>query len=354
MNDQANKLSEERVTIKEKNLRANRITYKYYPIILYSSFLYMAIGSLLFKDILNTNEKVSEVFSGIGGIIILCGLFMMFVVQYRIWKWIIIRSYQNKLKPSIESPGQAVAYQFLPFFNIYWVYKSIGLIAKNLNLILEKEGSKDRVSKGLNLIILIFLYLGLIPVVGIIPGLINLFILFPIFFINCARVINRNYNSVNKEKEKKTPKTKKEAEKLRKEVKTKKEAEKFIEILSNLLWVFDYKEKYSSKENFSQEVEKYQEEIRGEDIEEQKKWNPDKILINKPKIKLLFEMNWEDPPKDKVKFTLNSSNQKNFTALDLMFQLHNFIADYDLGNHHFFEGLRYDKDNDLYIVNLGS
>lgn len=118
-------------------------------------------------------------------------------------------------------------------------------------------------------------------------------------------------------------------------------------MLNNLLWAFSEK-KYSSKEEFSRDVRQYQIEINGEDT-----WKPDEIVLDQSHIDILLEIDWEDPPNDKIQFTFNSDNSKNFNALDLMFQLHNFVAQYDLGDHHFFEGFSKNSQNQ-YVVDLGS
>lgn len=119
-------------------------------------------------------------------------------------------------------------------------------------------------------------------------------------------------------------------------------------MLFDVLWAF-YEKEYKSKEEFSNEVKQYQ-----IDINEKDTWKPDEIVFDKPEITLLLEMGWEEPPHDKVEFTLKSENNKNFTALDLMFQINNFLAQYDLSDHHFFEGLHKDSENNRYMIHLGS
>lgn len=175
------------------NPTKNHISYKYYMIFLYGPFLYMALGSIFLKEALEANLKIQETFEFIGGLLILTGIVFTFVVQYRIWKWIILRSRTNGIEPPINTPGQAVGFQFIPFFNIYWIYKSIGLVAKSLNAVLVKEGSKDKAPQTLNVFVIIFAYIGIIPFLGLPFNLINLWILYPILFVKCAKIINRNY-----------------------------------------------------------------------------------------------------------------------------------------------------------------
>ncbi len=96
-------------------------------------------------------------------------------------------------------------------------------------------------------------------------------------------------------------------------------------------------------------MKQYQVEMIGKDT-----WKPDEIVIDKPEMDILLEMNWNEPPNDRVECTLKSENNKNFTALDFMFQLHNFVAQYDLGDHQFFEGLNQDLESNRYIIHTGS
>ncbi len=119
-------------------------------------------------------------------------------------------------------------------------------------------------------------------------------------------------------------------------------------ILSELFWAFS-REKYSSKEEFSRKIKQYQ-----IDINEKDSWQPDRIVVDKPQINLLLDMDWQLPPDDQIEFTLKSENEKGFTALDLIFQLNNFLAGYDLGDYQFFEGLKYTPETDRYLIKLGS
>lgn len=118
-------------------------------------------------------------------------------------------------------------------------------------------------------------------------------------------------------------------------------------ILPELLWIFG--QKYDLKAEFSQAVKEYQIDIRGKDT-----WQPDAVVFNRPQIKILLEMDWELPPDDIAEFLIESESSENLTALDLIFQLNNLIAEYDLGDHVFFEGLTYSGKDDLYFINLGS
>ncbi len=119
-------------------------------------------------------------------------------------------------------------------------------------------------------------------------------------------------------------------------------------ILPDLLWVFR-QEKYQSKEEFSQQVKKYQ-----VDITDQDNWKPGEIIFDERVINIIADFDWETPPDDRIEFSFQSDNAAGFTALDLLFRLNNFLADYDLGDSQFFEGLKYIPQNKQYLLKLGS
>lgn len=128
---------------------------------------------------------------------------------------------------------------------------------------------------------------------------------------------------------------------------SKKQPEK-NKILFNILWTFGGK-KYKSRKVFDRAIKKYQIKITGKDT-----WNANEIVSEKPQIEIFYERDWEYPPDDIIEFTLESENKQNFTALDLMFQLNNKIAEYDLGDFCFFEGLKFDAQIKKYVLHLGS
>ena len=93
------------------------------------------------------------VFMGVGFILLL-------ILQYRAWKMI------QSIKPR-TTPGKAVGFQFIPFFNIYWNFVvSIGL-AEGLNSFNQQSGlTSRRVSIGLAKALPIMILVQIIPILG--------------------------------------------------------------------------------------------------------------------------------------------------------------------------------------------
>ncbi|HBV15030.1 hypothetical protein [Chryseobacterium carnipullorum] len=151
-------------------------------------------------------------------------------------------------------------------------------------------------------------------------------------------------------------------------------------LLSNIVWAFN-NHHYNDIEDFNKEVAHYQTLI----LKEKAIWDANQIVINAPEIDICYEA-WikgkedilsnetvtdeddifnEDNSDDglfQVEFCarLKARNGKQFTALELLFQLENQLANKDLGDHVFFEGL---TSNDaekqkngapLYFMYLGS
>jgi len=113
---------------------------------------------------------------------VLFGYIYLLVVLHRLWKFIIEQSKQFGLAPSIETPGKAVGFLFIPFFNYYWIFIAYGKLAKDLNALAKQKGVEPSASEGLGITIPILIILGIIPFVGYLTSFVASFILVPIYF----------------------------------------------------------------------------------------------------------------------------------------------------------------------------
>ena len=75
------------------------------------------------------------------------------------------------------TPGKAIGFFFIPFFNIYWAFQAIWGFAKDFNKYIERH-SIDTVQlpEGLFLTFTILCFTGWIPVLGLILVIVNYFI----------------------------------------------------------------------------------------------------------------------------------------------------------------------------------
>ncbi len=77
----------------------------------------------------------------------LVGVILLMIVQYRAWRMI------QSMRPR-TTPGRAVGFQFIPFFNLYWAFVAYPGLAKDMNTFNKRHGvSQARVSEGMGLAI---------------------------------------------------------------------------------------------------------------------------------------------------------------------------------------------------------
>ncbi len=93
------------------------------------------------------------------------------------------------------TPGKAVGFLFIPFFNIYWIFQAFWGFAKDHNAYLGRHGgSASKLPEGLFLAYCILLllagFMGRIPVVGPVLGIANWVVLVLIVNNVCDRVNN--------------------------------------------------------------------------------------------------------------------------------------------------------------------
>jgi hypothetical protein len=111
----------------------------------------------------------------IGYLALIFGAVMTFVLIYKMWVAI-------QGPTARTTPGKAVGFLFIPFFNLYWIFQAYWGWAQDYNKFITTYGvPAKRAPEGLALTICILALLGWIPIVGLIVALVNL-ILFIVFF----------------------------------------------------------------------------------------------------------------------------------------------------------------------------
>lgn len=125
-------------------------------------------------------------------------------------------------------------------------------------------------------------------------------------------------------------------------------------IMRSVLWSFNG-ERFSDVKAFDAELVQYSIDIQGEN-----RWEPDAVVLDSPTVEVLYEywdLSGEEDREVEATLELSAANGKAFTALDLLFQLHNATVENLRGmDHCFFEGLSLDSDSDKprYFMYLGS
>jgi hypothetical protein len=127
------------------------------------------------------------------GVIAVCAAQILFIVRfYQAWRHAIAQSNIHGLTPSIQTPGKAIGYCFIPFFNLYWMFKAFGTLPKDLNAIAAAEGSRTRMSVTLGFVLpalalINFLITGLVTI-GYVSWLVTIFMVYPIYISHAARM----------------------------------------------------------------------------------------------------------------------------------------------------------------------
>lgn len=101
---------------------------------------------------------------GIGYLLIIPGAIIGFMLLYRFW--FIIQSGIPR-----TTPGKAVGYSFIPFYNFYWWYVAWVGLAKDMNAYCREKNIEAKVDEGMALTYYILLLVSIIPFVGIVTGI---------------------------------------------------------------------------------------------------------------------------------------------------------------------------------------
>lgn len=126
-------------------------------------------------------------------------------------------------------------------------------------------------------------------------------------------------------------------------------------LLGNMAWAF-YLPEYETVAAFSEAVQQYQ-----LDIYSKSDWDPSAVILNAAKVRIGY-MYWDLEEDDQLdaELLLEADNGISFTAGELLFKVHNGVAQQlDDNDAHFFEGFSlfggYEtKEVPLYHINLGS
>ena len=93
-----------------------------------------------------------------------------FMLIYKLWSLI-------PRERAETTPGKAIGFLFIPFFNLYWIFVAIHGLAKGLNNELRSVAPGKQVSEGLSLTFCILSIVNIIPYVNLITGIVNIVIM---------------------------------------------------------------------------------------------------------------------------------------------------------------------------------
>ncbi len=158
----------------------------YFSTKLYNLFAAYIIGIILGSVFLyigySTDPREHVVMIVLSVLVILVSAVFSMVLLYNLWNFIISELKKHNLKPSVETPGKAVGFLFIPFFNFYWIFKAIGKLPVDLNRIARARIGKNVMANEFGIILCITALLSVVPVLGLVLAAVNL-ILMPAFYI---------------------------------------------------------------------------------------------------------------------------------------------------------------------------
>ena len=163
-----------------KNQFGNLTTF--YSLLYTSAAVFFIWLTLIFTD----SPEFGLIFILVASILMIITFVLFYIILYRFWKFFITKEHVLGITPSIPSAGKAVGYLFIPLFNSYWLFKGIGKLPTEINLVAKKYDVQKVVQDNLGYIIAILAIVGFIPFVRYVTGAINFLILLPIFIARCV------------------------------------------------------------------------------------------------------------------------------------------------------------------------
>lgn len=103
-------------------------------------------------------------FYGVGLLLIIPGAVIGYMMLYRFWY--IIQSGTAR-----TTPGKAVGYCFIPFYNFYWWYVAWVGLAKDTNAFCREKNLPAKVDEGMALVFFVLLLTTVIPFVGYVTAI---------------------------------------------------------------------------------------------------------------------------------------------------------------------------------------
>jgi hypothetical protein len=95
---------------------------------------------------------------------IIAGAVIGYMLLYRFW--FLIQSGTPR-----TTPGKAVGYCFIPFYNFYWWYVAFVGLAKDMNAFCREKDVPAKVDEGMALTYFILMLTTVIPFVGIVTAI---------------------------------------------------------------------------------------------------------------------------------------------------------------------------------------
>ncbi len=134
-------------------------------------------------------EEASMAIAGVGALIIMAAVVVslaaaavQFVLYYKMWA-----SIQDGCART--TPGKAVGFMFIPFFNIYWMFQAIWGFSKDYNAFLQRHSIQAKpLSENLFLWACIVPLLGMVPLVGWLSSIASIVLYIMVIIAACDAI----------------------------------------------------------------------------------------------------------------------------------------------------------------------
>lgn len=106
------------------------------------------VGALADAALSDPNSPVPGLFIFLG--VLLYFLRLVFALVWVYVSWNTLPPQWRRTRPGrLVSPGEAVGYLFIPFYNLYWMFVASAGLCEAMDIALESSGSTRRAPKGL-------------------------------------------------------------------------------------------------------------------------------------------------------------------------------------------------------------
>ena len=150
-----------------------------------SQFLYRIIGSRSAWQNANIGMITFAIVSGL--LFLIVQLTITLTLIYKMWAAI-------EDGHARTTPGKAIGFLFIPFFNLYWIFQIWGGFPTDYNAFVDRyQLPAPHLSSGIYIAYPIFILLSLLPFVGIVIAFSGTFVFFAIISKTCDAVNLLNF-----------------------------------------------------------------------------------------------------------------------------------------------------------------
>jgi len=117
--------------------------------------------------------------------------FVQFLIVQMIYNFVILWKMWSSIQDGYArtTPGKAIGFLFIPFFNVYWIFQVWGGFPHDYNNYVDRRGlSVSHLSSGVFTAYPVLILLTAIPFLGILAALVNMFLFVAIICRTCDAV----------------------------------------------------------------------------------------------------------------------------------------------------------------------